>query len=170
MRIVSTIYLLILSITAFSQVRYAGKVETGYLSFLSRTITVEPGPNWKGYYLNNSQNGIAINFSNGISLANRRLFSGLGIGYLNFEGIQGFSAYGEVEYIPLKKAFSPLFNLKIGYDHIWNQYPGGTGTLNAEINAGINYNLYKKVGVYLKTGIRLTQQSIFIPAIFGIRF
>ncbi len=39
-----------------------------------------------------------------------------------------------------------------------------------EINLGINYQINTRLGVYLKSGFIMTQQSSFIPIHAGIRF
>ena len=96
---------------AYSQIDYFGKVETGYLRFQYTTIQIDPGPNWKGYNLNKEQSGIDLNLINGVSFKNK-FFTGLGIGYLNFEGINGFSVFSDFEYLPLKTKFTPLINLR----------------------------------------------------------
>ena len=80
---------------------YSKKIETGYLIFQYTTIQIDPGSNWKGYNLNNEQNGVDINLINGIKLK-EKYFAGIGIGYLNFEGINGFSVFSDFEYCPLK--------------------------------------------------------------------
>ncbi len=75
-----------------------------------------------------------------------------------------------VEFLPLRTSVSPLLNLKLEYDHIWNQYEGGTGSVLGELFLGINYKMTKKLGLYLKSGILLTQQSTLIPINVGVRF
>lgn len=155
--------------TGFSQVRYSVKVEFGYLDFKNTTIEIEPGPNWKGFYLNDEQNGIDLNLINGITFK-ERIFAGVGLGYLNFEGIDGISIFGDFEYLPLKTKLTPLLNLKIGYNYIWNQYEGGTGTTLSEFSAGINYRLTEKLNIYFKSGFLFTQQSSLVPFRLGLRF
>lgn len=60
---------------------------------------------------NEKLNGVHANFSNGLTLANKKLFTGVGLGYLNFEGIKGISAFGDFEYLPLKNQLTPLLNI-----------------------------------------------------------
>ncbi len=166
--ILTSMLLIAISHTAFAQIEYQGKTEIGYMRFQHHTIQVDPGPGWKGYNLNNS--GIDINLMNGLSVFNNKIFVGIGLGYLNFEGIQGVSVFADLEYLPLKSRATPLLNLKIGHVHIWNQYEGGTRTMLGEIAIGINYKLNEKIGLYLKSGILLTQQSFLIPTTIGFRF
>ncbi|HPA12085.1 MAG TPA: hypothetical protein PK692_00705 [Bacteroidales bacterium] len=152
----------------YSQISYSIKAETGFLMYQNNTIQVDPGPNWKGYNLC-EQNGIDFNIVNGIDFENK-LFAGIGIGYLNFEGINGFYAFTDFEYLPLKTKLTPLVNLKIGYSHIWNQYENGTGTGFVELSTGLNYRLTEKIDIYAKSGFTITQQSLLIPIRLGIKF
>ena len=152
----------------YSQIRYSIKAETGFLMYQNNTIQVDPGPNWKGYNLY-EQNGIDFNIVNGIDFEDK-LFVGIGIGYLNFEGINGFYAFTDFEYLPLKTKLTPLVNLKIGYSHIWNQYENGTGTGLVELSTGLNYRLTEKIDIYAKSGFTITQQSLLIPIRLGIKF
>ncbi|WP_209330378.1 hypothetical protein [Lunatimonas salinarum] len=154
-------------IQGYAQISYSIKVETGLLKYQYNTVDVDPGPNWKGYYLH-KQNGIDFNIINGIEV-NKKLFAGIGIGYINVEGTNGFSTFSEVEYLPLKARLTPLVNLKIGYSHLWNQYENGTGTGLGEFGVGLNYRLAEKIGVYAKSGFTVTQQSLLIPIRLGIR-
>jgi hypothetical protein len=152
----------------YSQINYSLKAETGFLKYQFNTIQVDPGPNWKGYYLD-EENGIVLNIVNGIDFKNK-LFAGIGIGYLNFEGINGVSVFSDFEYLPFKTRLTPLINLKIGYSHIWNQYENGTGTGLGEFCLGLNYRLTEKIDIYTKSGFTMTQQSLLIPIRLGIRF
>lgn len=162
--------IMIFSLSTKSQIKYSGKIECGYIKYLTNVVMVDPGPNWKGYNLDNEQNGIDINLINGISTLNNRLFTGIGLGYLNFEGINGLSAFTNFECLPLKTKITPLINLKIGYSHLWNQYEGGKGTLLFELGTGVNYSITEKQDIYWKFGIMLTQQSALIPISIGFRF
>lgn len=140
------------------------------MQYMYRTISVDPGPNWKGYNLNEKQNGINLTVINGLSFVNKKLFAGIGLGYLNFEGINGISVFTDFEYLPLKTKLTPLVNLKLGYNHIWNQYEGGTGKMHTELGVGLNYKLKEKFGLYLKSGMLFTQQSFMIPVTLGFRY
>jgi len=155
-------------IKGYSQIEYFFKLESGFIDYRYNTIRVDSGPNWKGYYLE-KRNGIDLNITNGIS-CNNKFYGGLGIGVLNFEGINGFSVFSDFEYLPLKTRLSPLINLKIGYSHIWNQYKNGTGTILSELGLGLNYRISKNIDIYLKSGFLLTQQSLLIPIRLGFRF
>jgi hypothetical protein len=152
----------------YSQINYSLKAETGFLNYQFNTIIVDPGPNWRGYNLD-EENGVDFNIINGFDYKNK-LFAGIGLGYLNFEGISGISVFSDFEYLPLKTRLTPLINLKIGYSHIWNQYENGTGTGIGELCLGLNLRLNEKVDIYVKSGFTMTQQSMLIPIRLGIRF
>ncbi len=152
----------------FSQINYSMKAEVGYLKYRYTTVDVDAGPNWKGYNLENA-NGMEFNAINGLDIKNK-FFVGLGIGYLNFEGIDGISIFSDFEYLPLKTRLTPLVNFKLGYSHIWNQYDNGTGTGLGELCIGLNYRMTEKMDIYLKSGYTMTQQSLLIPIRLGIRF
>lgn len=164
----TAILLLVLSLGTNAQIVYSGKIESGFMNFRYHTVQVDPGPAWKGNYLND--NGIDINIVNGLSLANNKIFTGLGLGYLNFAGTNGVSVFVDLEYLALKTKITPLLNLKLGYDHIWNQYDGGTGTMHKELCIGVNYKMTEKFGLYLKSGMLYTQQSFLLPIVIGLRY
>jgi len=153
---------------AHTQISYFIKAETGFLKYQYNIIEIDPGPGWKGYNLY-EENGIDFNIVNGIDFKNK-LFAGIGVGYLNFEGINGLSVFTDFEYLPLKTRLTPLINLKIGYSHIWNQYENGTGTGLVELCVGLNYRLTEKMAIYAKSGFTITQQSLLTPIRIGIRF
>lgn len=153
---------------AYAQMNYSINAETGLLIYQFNTVHVDPGTNWKGYNLY-EKNGFDFDVINGIDFKNN-LFVGVGVGYLYFEGVNGFSIYSDFEYLPLKTRLTPLINLKIGYSHIWNQYTNGTGTGLVEFCVGLNYKLTEKMDCYVKSGFTMTQQSLLIPVRFGIQF
>ncbi len=152
----------------YSQINYSIKAEIGFLKYQNNTVQIDPGPNWKGYNLY-EENGVDLNIINGFEF-NSKLFAGIGLGYLNFEGVNGFSIFSDLEYLPLKTRLTPLINLKIGYSHIWNQYENGTGTGLGELCLGLNYKLTEKIDIYAKSGFSMTQQSLLIPIRIGVRF
>ena len=53
----------------YSQINYSIKAETGFLIYQYNTIDVDPGPNWKGYYLD-EENGIDFNIVNVVDFNN----------------------------------------------------------------------------------------------------
>jgi len=60
--------------------------------------------------------------------------------------------------------------LKVGYNHIWNQYENGKDSALGELGAGINCKINKNIGVYLQSGFLVTQQALFIPIRIGVEF
>lgn len=160
--------LLKLSSQSYSQIDYSIKAETGFIKFLYNPITVDAGPDWRGYYIED-ENGVDISISNGF-LFKKKTYTGIGVSYLNFEGINGLAVYSDFDFISRKRKVAPLGNIKIGYSHLWNQYKNGTGTSLVEFGYGYNYQVTDSFAIYLKTGILLTQQSFLIPIRLGVRF
>ncbi len=168
--LLSIMFILVPKWDAMAQITYSGKLEVGYLNFQHTIVDIDPGPGWKGYNLDNNQNGKELNFANGISFWETKGFAGLGFGYQNFEGIDGIACYSEFQYKPLNRKLSPLFNLMLGYDHIWNQYENGTGSILFEPTIGVDFKVTKKISIFLRSGLLVTQQSSFLPFIIGIGF
>ncbi len=156
----------------YAKKRFDGKAEAGFLKFQLTTIQVDPAPGWKGYNLNEEQNGINLNGIYGMNLND--FFAGVGLGYLYFEGIHGGAIFTDLMFVPTirKSQISPLLNLKIGFNHIWNQYEHGKTSAMEEIGIGVFYRFdwRKSEGVYLQTGVLLTQQALLIPLRLGFRF
>ncbi len=168
--VLTTLITLLLCGTTYSCTagwRYGVEAETGYLFYNYRLVTVDPGPNWKGYNLNREQNAISINIVNGLRFSDRT-FAGIGTGYVNFEGVSGWSLYAHTEYVLFEKKISPVFCFNLGYNQIYNQYENGTGTVLAEPGVGIRYKVNNKTSIYLRTGLLLMQQSLLVPVYAGI--
>ncbi|MCE2936968.1 MAG: hypothetical protein ACK5V5_14930 [Cyclobacteriaceae bacterium] len=91
------------------------------------------------------------------------------MGWLNFEGIQGFSLYGVVQYRPLRSKLTPLIGAKFGTTHIWNQYQDGQSTVLVDFSAGISYKLNKNIGISLSSGVTFTQQALLLPLRLGLQ-
>lgn len=80
-QILTSIILLLVTICDIgAQVQFSGRIETGYQHYLFRTITVDPGPDWKGYNLNEKQSGFNITSINGLTYGKKKLFAGIGLG------------------------------------------------------------------------------------------
>lgn len=154
--------------TVSSQTHFSLKAEVGYLNYRFNTIQIDPSPGWNGYYLD-GQNGIDCNLGSGIDLGDH-VYAGIGLGYLNFEGIHGCSIFPEIEYSPFNLRLAPFISFRFGYCHIWNQYEKGTATTIGDMSAGLIYELTDQILIYIKAGFISTQQSLFIPVKFGIRF
>lgn len=167
-KIIIAFVIAVIATNAFSQCRYTIKMETGYLYYFDHTITIDSDdPEWKGYNLNDGQSGIDLNVINGIRFREHYM-AGAGLGYLNFEGIHGMAVFADLEYAPLNRKLTPIFNIKAGYNHIWNQYENGTGSAMGEIGAGIKYKITSKISVHILTGVLRTQQAQFFPIRLGV--
>jgi hypothetical protein len=156
------------SLCAYSQIDFALKIETGPIQFIYNSLDVDPGPDWKGYYLE-GQNGMDVNIINGVGYDDK-LFAGVGVGYSNFDGMDGMSMFADIEYLPSKTRLSPLFNVKCGYHHLWNQYENGTGTAMGDIALGLNFRVSRTFDIFAKSGVLLSQQSFLFPVRVGLRF
>lgn len=168
-RIVWVLFFIALIINGHAQIDYKSKVESGFLKYQYTIVDVDPGPDWKGYNLENEQNGIDINVIHGLSFKDK-FMAAIGFGYLNFEGIHGFSVFTDIEYLPFDTRITPFINLKAGYNHIWNQYEKGKGSPLGELGAGIHYKTSKNLGIYLQSGFLFTQQALLIPIRIGVNF
>lgn len=164
------IFLLLTLNSVFAQTKFQSKADVSYLAYRYRTVTVDAGPNWKGYNLDDKQNGVQIASINGLSFLGQKLFAGIGVGYLNFQGINGVSTFAEVEYIPLKKKFSPLAGIRAGYSNIWTQAKESKGSALLDLNLGINFSVNNKHSLYFKSGIAAIQQALFTNFNLGYRF
>ncbi len=169
-KIFLTILLCLLAINlSHSQSKYSGKIEAGFLKFGLTTVQVDPGPDWQGYNLDEEQNGLDLNFVNGFKFGNR-FYAGAGVGYLNFEGINGFAIFSDFEYLFANSRLTPLINLRIGYNQIYNQYENGNGSGLGEVGLGLNYKISEQYSLYWKSGILVSQQSLIFPIRMGFRF
>lgn len=158
-------------LNANSNFTYMGKFEVGRQNFQHHYMQydIDPNSGWKGYNLNDQQNGIEVSVVNAIRY--KKLMSlGIGIGYLNYEGIHGVCGYGDMEFVPFDNIISPISALRFGVNHIWNQYSGGSGSMQVEFGAGLNVKLSDNLDLYALSGVLFTQEAFFIPIRLGIRF
>lgn len=150
-----------------AQLHYNVKFNASYLPYTVKIERIDAGPNWKGYNLDNRQSGLALSSSNGLKIKNR-FFVGIGLAYLNFEGINGLAAYTEFDYFFFKKKkLMPFLNLQIGYSHIWNQYDGGKGTGYTVYAAGLQYDVHRRLSIRAQSGLLFAQQALFVPISIG---
>jgi hypothetical protein len=154
---------------AQSQIKYIGKVEVGYHIFLSRPVKYDVGEGWLGYQLGGKPNGVDLSLVNGVSFKNN-LRLGLGVSYLNYEGINGYSIFGDLEYAATGGKMYPVFNFKSGRSHINNQYQNGATETFIDLSGGIEHKVGKKLCLQYKAGFRVVHQSIFLPIRIGARF
>jgi hypothetical protein len=166
-----TLLLLVISYcySAKSQFKYTAKIETSYQLFLGSPIKYDAGPGWRGYQLDKMQNGLEIGVVNGVSFNdNYRL--GIGTSYLNYEGINGYSIYGDLEILTSKGKTPPVFHLKVGRSHINNQYENGNTGNFFEVGGGIERKISRIVSLQFKIGFRFAHDSILFPISIGTRF
>jgi hypothetical protein len=145
----------------FSQTGLSFQWEAGAIQYGYRTISIDPGPDWKGYYLP-EKNGFDFHLSGGIHV-NRRLFAGIGGGFLQIGDIQGVTAFLRTEVHVLDKKLSPVFGLKWGGSFVKNQYENGTRTMVFELTPGVRYRLSDQYALALTGGAMFTQQSLVFP-------
>lgn len=153
---------------ASAKLKFSKKVELAYLKYHYNYVTVDPGPGWKGYNLNNRQNGINLNLVYSYNFKDR-LYTGIGIGYLNFEGINGVRVFADIEYHILGTRLTPTIGIRTGYNHIWNQYEGGTPGGSLEPAIGASYKFKSRYRVFVQSGMLTMQQSYFTPIRVGIK-
>lgn len=164
------VFMMLLTHTVLkAQIRYSAKSEVGYLPYVAQTIRAEHDLDWKGEALNKKQNGIEVSVVNGIRFR-EVLFFGVGIGYLNYEGVNGYSIYGDMEVLGSKKKLAPLFGFRAGSTHIYNQYEGGSSSGTVEFSIGVNYRPINKLHTYLKAGVRFAHSASFTPIRIGVGF
>ena len=169
-RVLLFIAFLLISTSSFAQ-----KIPTyfssdfGYLAYRFNTIDVDPGPNWKGYYLSD-KDGFDIKVNAGLILK-ERYNVGVGLSYLNFEGENGLGSYADLGLAILKnRKFTPIVYWNLGYSHLWNQYAGGTGTFLSDLGIRLKYQISPKLGIQASTGLFNTQQSFIRPYRIGVVF
>lgn len=161
------------------------KPELGYTHFLEHAVQIEPGPNWRGYYIE-YQNAFTANIAGGVRMGNH-FAAGIGLGYQNFEGVNGLSVFSDLEYFitsiklvegteenpaigRIKPGLRPSIYFRLGYNHLWNQYDGGTGSAVGELGLGVEYMNTNGNSIYIKGGISAMQQSFLLPLGLGLRF
>jgi len=158
-----------LVINGYAQIHFSMKTEASYLK--NRNVNVvfidASPPSWKGDYLN-EENGVIIYVINGVEYKDN-VFAGVGLGYLNFEGINGVDAFMEFEYVPFTTKIRPLIGFRVGGSHIWNQYDKGTRTAYGGLGIGLNIQITDKIDIYTNTGYLGTQYERFFPFSIGIR-
>lgn len=161
------LFWVVVPVMASAQTSYFLTLETGWLAYQYNAVDTDIGPGWKGDYLN-GQDGFAFDFVNGV-IVRKKLFMGAGIGYLNFEGVHGYSVYGDIRHVLLTTRIAPLVGIKAGYSHIWNQYEGGTRTGLVELLGGVRFQMGNTREIYITSGICLVQQAFVIPLRVGLQ-
>ncbi len=153
---------------SIAQVKYTGRVEYSSMRYLGTLVRYETDLG-DPYYLDEGVNGGEINFVNGVLIKERGLV-GLGISYLNFEKIKGFSTTLDLEYLPSKRKLSPLLNFRYGRSYLKNQYDVSKSSAIGGADIGINYKPLKILQFYITGGIVFTNNTGFFTWRGGIRF
>lgn len=156
---------------AMAQIQFYKKVELGYLNYRYQTVKYDiDDPNWKGPALNDEQNALGLLGVYGLRFFNDKINTGLGVGYLNFEGTNGATTFGEITFKPLKENFGPFINIRVGYSHIWNQYDNGSNSMLSAFEGGFYYNISDQKSIMFKTGIQFIHEALFLPFSLGFVF
>ena len=95
---------------------------------------------------------------------------GAGVGYGNYSGDHALQAFFDLQAIFMKTRFSPLLNLKIGYNHLFNQYDGGTRGFIMEGGLGISYRLSEAYIITMQSGGMILQDAAMLPIRIGFLF
>jgi hypothetical protein len=166
MKVIYLFVFILSASTSFAQKQFSTKFEANYLSHRYVTVKVDPGENWQGYNL--TTNGYEFTASAGTASARR--FVGLGAAYQRFDKYNGASVFVDYDRRFSKRSISPLLNIRIGYNHLWNQYEGGRGSFLSDFKVGVDFRFNDKQSIFLKSGIMLFQQSNVVPIKMGVRF
>ncbi|MEZ5172016.1 MAG: hypothetical protein R2850_00500 [Bacteroidia bacterium] len=164
----SLLILFFVSIQLLAQSSYKFSIESGYLPFIGNTIMIEPGPGWKGHYLSD-QCGFDLSIINGVQFG-EHFKAGIGTGYMNFKQVNGASGFLDLNCNLFDSRLRPSVSARFGYSHLWNQYPGGTGTTLVEFGIGLVYSSDSGKEFYFKSGALFMQQSLLAPVRIGMIF
>lgn len=162
-----TFLIAFLSVTELkAQFKYGGKIELGRMWYFTRTMTGgDSEPGYMPARLKEGQNGIEISAVNGFRFR-EVLFVGLGVGYLNYQGVKGYSIYGDIEALTSKKKLATIFGFRAGSSNLKGYENSGT----VEFNIGVNYRPVPKIRLYLKGGLAFAHRSTYAPVRLGIGF
>ncbi len=164
-KIICLVLLFISSFNIHAQITKELKLETGYSFYRYRLVYVEPGPDWKGYNIRNKSDGMDINLVYGFKWK-QVVFTGIGLGYVNYNGINGYTFFGETLVYPLKTKIKPQLGVRFGLNHIDNQYVNGSTTSLLEFNYGFNFPI-NRFKITLSSAFSFTQQVFFVPVRLG---
>ena len=160
--------LFILPFISIAQVKYSGRVEYSSLRYIGPLVRYETDRG-DPYYMDERVNGKEINLVNGINLKDR-VFMGIGISYLDFAKIKGFSTTLDLEYRVLKTKLSPLLNFRFGTNYLKNQYDVHKSAVMGGPDIGFSYKPFKMLSFYAKTGFVITHNVGFFTTRGGIQF
>ncbi len=155
---------------AQQRIKFESTLAVEYFNHLTTTLQVDPGPDWKGYYLPEDSQGFKVTSTNGI-VKNESLHVGLGLSYARLAQINGVLGFADLRLDISRKRFAPYLYLNPGYSHFWNQYEGGTGGFNWENGLGGRYRIKNTGSILASAGLAFMQQgSIFFTTKVGYTF
>jgi hypothetical protein len=157
-----------LCFTVYARPIWRFSAESGVLAYRHQTSRIDPGPDYRGPFV--VDNGRNIQLKGGYILAKKHLYLAAGCGFQQFNGINGATISGSIEVLPLSSKLSPIAAIELGYSHLWNQYPGGTGSALGAAYLGVHYQLSRKCSLYFKSGSIGFQRASWTPLILGLRF
>ncbi|NOU46097.1 MAG: hypothetical protein HOO86_03440 [Bacteroidales bacterium] len=169
------IILLLLTISylicdAQEKVKFESTASVGTFSYFLALVMVDPGPNWRGYYLPREPGtGLLLTSTNGIRVFENFHF-GVGISYANFRAISGLMIFGDIRADFSKKPFSMFLYVNPGYSHFWNQYEGGTDTGMFDFGIGVRHKIFVKSKVLFSIGLLSTQMNSYLSSKLGYTF
>ena len=167
-------------------VEYMFKAEIGYMPFISNLGSEGD----YGYIINDLRHGVGLNVINGVNIK-QDFFVGLGLGYnliakpaditgLNIgEGWHCPMGFVDFDFRPLNEEWAPMFGARFGASYLMadNKY-GNTLKPYVEVSTGVNWFFRHEVrnmernymSLFLELAVAYTQQTVFLPMRFGVRF
>lgn len=158
---------IIFTFTINAQQKFLHKIECNFVQYGTNIIQVEPGPNWKGYNINDDVLQLSYIFAKNRP---QKIIYGVGLSYMNFKGYNGLNVLLNMENPDRGQKISPLFGSRIGYSKIWNQYPKGKNSIVAQMNTGVRVKLTERVATGFFIGFQIGQQSIIFPIGLNVKF
>ncbi len=101
---------------AQQRIKFESTLAVEYFNHLTTTLQVDPGPDWRGYYLPEDSQGFKVTSTNGI-VKNESLHVGLGLSYARLAPMNGALGFIDVRLDFSRKRFAPYVYLNPGYSH-----------------------------------------------------
>jgi hypothetical protein len=151
-------------------IKFESSLGVGAYSYIHAAGNVDPGPDWKGDFL--PQQGSAFQvFTNNGFVAFKRLHASIGLGYGNYNGVNGGLAMANLAIdMFTKPRLTPFAYAGVGYSHVWNQYSGGSGSDVWELGLGGRYKLPGKHSVFLSAGSQIQHLNFYLGVKAGFTF
>jgi hypothetical protein len=160
------------TLAAFAKlpVKFESSLGVGLYNYIHAAGNVDPGPDWKGYPLPRGGSAFQVFTNNGF-VAFNRLHANIGLGYANYDGVNGGLAMANLAFdILTKPKLTPFVYANAGYSHVWNQYSGGTGSEVFELGLGGRYKLPGKHAVFLSGGSMVQHLNFYLGVKAGFTF